>query len=292
MMTPLGDLPVFPCNLDKEPLTKHGFKSAQRIEPPQRWPLVGVPTGEATGFDVLDIDEEGLDWLKANPLPPTRVHQTPHGFHYLLQPAEGLAGSADQRIAAGIHVRATGNYVIWWPRQRLKVIELPLTPWPAELLERARSKANRIHGHRSETPRWGGCETRCVVSPGSREARYAKGALRNAFDKLAQWPRWIDPADGKRKPRRGRNNLLNKLAFKLGGLVANGWIDGEAVIKVLMLGAAECKLVRDDGAEQCHATILSGLNAGMQFPYPALGPFPEKHNPYLGVSYQSGEILE
>jgi hypothetical protein len=64
--------------------------------------------------------------------------------------------------------------------------------------------------------------------------------------------------------------MLNKLAFKMGGLVANGWIAEAVVIRVLLLGAAECGLVRDDGEAQCLATIHSGLSAGMQFPYPPL----------------------
>jgi len=108
------------------------------------------------------------------------------------------------------------------------------------------------------------------VTSGSREARYAKKALQNAFDKLAnEWPR------GERgKPKRGgRSDLLNKLAFKMGGLIANGWLDGTVVIRVLMLAAKEVKLVADYGAEECRATILSGLNAGAQWPYPELGPY-------------------
>ena len=64
--------------------------------------------------------------------------------------------------------------------------------------------------------------------------------------------------------------MLNKLAFKMGGLVANGWIDEALVIRVLMLAAADCGLVRDDGEAQCLATIQSGLTAGMQLPYPQL----------------------
>jgi hypothetical protein len=43
------------------------------------------------------------------------------------------------------------------------------------------------------------------------------------------------------------------------------------VIRVLMLAAAECRLVQEDGAAKCEATIMSGLSAGMQFPYPPLG---------------------
>jgi hypothetical protein len=130
-----------------------------------------------------------------------------------------------------------------------------------------------------------------VVSPNSREARYARAALRNAFEKLANWP----SVGGMRSP--GRNNMLNKLAFKMGGLVANGWIDEALVIRMLMLAATDCGLEREDGKARCLATISSGLGAGMQFPYPQLEPWegPDMTNQattthHVGVSYQAQEL--
>jgi hypothetical protein len=65
--------------------------------------------------------------------------------------------------------------------------------------------------------------------------------------------------------------MLNKLAFKMGGLVANGWIDGKLVVQVLMSASDSCGLLMEDGAERCEAPIRSGLKAGMQHPYPGLG---------------------
>lgn len=73
----LGDLPCFPCALEKTPLIKAWNKNAQRIEPPNHWPLVGVPTG--ISFSVLDIDLDGLSWLASANLPPTRIHITRSG---------------------------------------------------------------------------------------------------------------------------------------------------------------------------------------------------------------------
>lgn len=134
----LGDLPCFPCALNKAPLIKAWPKNAQRVEPLHSWPLVGVPTGIASGFDVIDVDEEGLPWLEANLL-QTRRHKTPHGWHLLVQPGD-LSGSADDRIAHGVHIRANGNYVCWWPRQRNEVIDAPLAEWPTELLVKARGR--------------------------------------------------------------------------------------------------------------------------------------------------------
>src|SRR5262245_33650087 len=101
----LGDLPVFPCVkspdplLNKRPACEHGVKDARAIEPPTQWGLVGVPTGELAGFDVLDVDAEGLAWFDAKCLPLTRMHESQSGgFHLLFRHAPGLGSSADKRI--------------------------------------------------------------------------------------------------------------------------------------------------------------------------------------------------
>jgi hypothetical protein len=187
----LGDLAIFPCKLDKSPLIKAWQKNARRIEPLPHWPLCGVLTG--IEFDVIDVDPLGQTWLEANDhLLQTRRHKTQRGWHILLQPS-GVSGSNDDRIAVGVDIRANGNYVIYWPRQGLEVIDLPLAPWPAVLLEKARSKA-KLHSlsnsaDTEETPRVGSQVPRVVVSRNSREGRYSIAALRNAFRKLADWPK-------------------------------------------------------------------------------------------------------
>jgi hypothetical protein len=83
-------LPVFPCRADKRPACVHGFRDATRDPAAIRelWrrhpgPLIGVPTGAASGIDVLDVDPRHgghmwLDW-NANRLPPTRTHRTRSG---------------------------------------------------------------------------------------------------------------------------------------------------------------------------------------------------------------------
>lgn len=273
----LGDLLCFPLNRKKEPLIHAWHINARRMEPLLSWPLVGVPTGDVHGFDILDVDPRGLEWLASieDRLPLTRRHQTKRGVHLLFRHAVDLTGSTD-RIADGVDVRANGNYVAWWPRQGLPVFDAPLADWPPELLEKARKKA-KIHSasangwaRRLETPTSSLSPMHpAPVSPNSREGRYSHAALRNAFSELANWPKKRDET-GKWE-RRGRNDALNKLAFKMGGLVANGWIDQRLVIRMLMLAATSCRLVHDDGAVKCEATIMSGLGAGMQAPYPPLG---------------------
>src|SRR5262249_1426744 len=127
----LGNLPIFPCNHDKTPLIKAWQKNAERIEPLDHWPLVGVPTGVA--FSVLDIDVDGLSWLASAALPLTRTHATRSGGqHHLLSHREGLRCSKGQ-IAPGVDIRGEGGYIIWWPREGLRVEDRPLADWPEGL---------------------------------------------------------------------------------------------------------------------------------------------------------------
>jgi len=139
-------LPVFPCREDKRPACKHGFKQATR-DPDgivALWhgadaPLIGVPTGAVSGFDVLDIDPRhgGDEWLalSADALPITRHHFTRSGGrHILFRHAEGVRNTAS-KIAPGIDTRGCGGFVIWWPAAGYAV-ETPGTvdEWPRWLM--------------------------------------------------------------------------------------------------------------------------------------------------------------
>jgi hypothetical protein len=130
---------TFPCNADKSPISRRGFKDAMRGVEWRKAPLVGVPTGDVNGISVLDIDPDGLGWYAAKfgALPTTRRHETPRGVHLLFSHAEGLRCSTG-RIVPGVHVRAEGGYVIWWPRQGLAVDDWPIADWPQWLLEEAK----------------------------------------------------------------------------------------------------------------------------------------------------------
>lgn len=69
-------LTCFPCNYQKRPTTPQGFKNASRDPDVLRdmWrqypgPLIGVPTGAASGLNVLDIDARhgGAVWFGREP---------------------------------------------------------------------------------------------------------------------------------------------------------------------------------------------------------------------------------
>jgi hypothetical protein len=139
-----NQIPVFPCNVDKTPGTRHGFKDATTDERQVRrwwgpWPdaLIGTPTG--VKFDVLDADlqhSEARAWLDAANLPDTRAHRTRSGgLHFLFKPTPSLANSVG-KPARGIDVRARRGYIIWWPAQGFEVHHPDkLADMPAWLLQ-------------------------------------------------------------------------------------------------------------------------------------------------------------
>jgi len=138
--------PVFPCRADKRPACPHGFKDASR-DPDciaDLWrrcpgPLIGIPTGEASDFDALDIDPRhgGADWLQeAEPrLPLTQINHTRSGgFHYLFRHLDGVKNTAS-KIAPGVDTRGDGGYVIWWPAHGCDQLGDAIEPWPRWLLD-------------------------------------------------------------------------------------------------------------------------------------------------------------
>lgn len=146
--------PSFPCREDKRPACPHGFKDATADPEKLRelWrqypgPLVGVPTGEASGIFVIDIDsarrEEANDWLERHSpyLPETRVHATKSGgLHLLFKHRPGLKNSTS-KLAKGVDTRGDGGYIIWWPfHMGLNAppheLELPIADLPDEIYRR------------------------------------------------------------------------------------------------------------------------------------------------------------
>lgn len=148
-------IPVFPLRLtDKRPVVAGGFKAAStdpdavaRMFADPAAGLIGVPTGPASGFDVLDIDPKngGLEWLHEHEsrLPPTRRHHTRSGgLHLLFAHAPGLRNSAS-KIAPGVDIRAEGGYAVHWPAHGLAVSGSGWAAWPDWLLIDAMRRQHR-----------------------------------------------------------------------------------------------------------------------------------------------------
>jgi len=225
--------------------------------------LLGVATGAESGFDVLDLDgprhPEAARWLVTHHdrLPLTRVHATRSGGqHWGFQHDPRLRNWVGRPVI-GIDVRTTGSGVVWWPAHGFPVrCDVPIAPWPdwllAVLLRQEKRGVGVFHpsceGDAHLPPR--------RLYPWSRECVYAMAALNNAGAEL-------------QVAREGeRNHKLNVMAYKMGRLVARGWIEAEHVAQWLGYSAKLSGL----GSDEISKTIRSGLTAGVAEPYPDLPP--------------------
>ena len=253
--------PVFPCDDLKRPLVAGGFKAASKDVKQiavwwKQWPdaLIGVPTGEASGFFVIDLDgvahggPDGLvawDKLTANhPSPATRTHETPNGGVHLLYRYDPQRPVTNRRgaLPEGVDVRGDGGYVIW-PPSRLPDGRSWRVPENCETEEIA-SAPRWLYELLAEKP---------ATASGSRPASaYGEAALNGEIAKAAG-------------ARRGqRNEALNKAAFSLGQLAGGGALSSSDVEDRLYGAAQASGLVADDGERAVRATIASGLEAGVR----------------------------
>jgi hypothetical protein len=123
---------VFPClnspgeSTHKAPLTPHGFKDAT-TDPAiiagwwTRWPdaLIGMPTGLASGFDIIDIDRKNgkngteaiPDWEQRSPV----IAQTVSNGLHLWFRSDGTLRCG--KPFDGVDLKAEGGYVIVPPSE-------------------------------------------------------------------------------------------------------------------------------------------------------------------------------
>ncbi len=236
-------VPCFPCSANKRPAIPgpggHNHATDDRAALCVLWrrypgPLVGVPTGEASGLSVLDADTarhpEATAWLDAHRtrLPTTRVHQTiSGGLHLVFQHAPGVRNSQN-RLAPGIDTRGEGGYAIWWPATGCPVLcDAPPAPWPDWLLEALLRRATALGAAAVSGP----------ATP--LDHRRLEGLLR----KLAFAP------EGQ------RNGLLYWSACRLGEAIGKGEIAPDIGEAVLLRAALRAGLPKDEARR----TIASGF---------------------------------
>jgi hypothetical protein len=210
-----------------------------------------------SGFDVLDVDVAGLSWLDEvwDRLPPTRAHATRSGGrHLFFKHADGLRNSVG-RVSDGVDVRADGGFVIWWPRQGLRVLsDAEIAEWPAWLLELARGSV--------QVAAWlGGGDG---VDGGMGERTHA--AIRTTPEKTLNLRARCKVVQRKVEQAQvgERNRLLHWASCRFGEMIFEGVIKPDVAVLLLESSAKLCGLWRDDGAAQCRATIKSGIAAGIR----------------------------
>lgn len=268
-----ADIPTFPCGRDKRPLVAGGFKSATTDrEIIKRWlcehpdALMGVPTGAAIGVDVIDLDvdkqtgeligEASAERLGLDLVAHAFVARTPSGGAHVFFKAEGLRSTVKK--VPGVDTRVDGGYVIAWEPQAVITAVQAARSGTLPTLPTALREALTTKGEKA-----GKADAKPAVAPPqspprSREEAYARAALKGVAAELA------DTGHG------GRNHALNAIAYRMGRMIAAGWIDDPTVRAALENAAADCGAWRDDGAKQCRATIMSGLSAGKKEPHPPL----------------------
>lgn len=251
--------PVFPCDpANKRPLVKGGFKAAT-VDAEQirawwgQWPaaMIGMPTGQATGF-VVDLDgQEGLDnWAalvaaNAGECGEYRSQVTPSGGRHLLYripPGQDIRNSTSQ-LAPKVDVRGTGGYIVVAPSVRedgrAYVWESDNEPGeaPGWLLEALKKKV------KSEVPA-------TAPTADSTTTTYGRKALELEVGSVAT------------APVGQRNGALNEAAFALGQLVAGSEVsEAEALDALHRAGKAA-----DLPEGEVKKTVASGFKAGLKEP--------------------------
>jgi len=249
-------LKVFPCRIDKTPLTRNGFKNASLDETQIReWfasdeVSIGIPTGEASGWLVLDVDfPDGPNSLAAlemqyGPLPATMAQHTGSGStHFFFRYPENVQiKNSASKLGPGLDIRAEGGYIIvppsghpsggkyrWLTNGSVPLAEIPT--WLLSLLTVKQDTPPPIRSNGGTSP-------------------YGRTALDNQAGIVAC------AANGT------RNNALNIAAVKIGSLVAGGEIDQSEAESVLLMAATRAGLTDIEASK----TLASGMKAGFASP--------------------------
>jgi hypothetical protein len=209
----------------------------------------------------------------------TPVFVSPDGLTHKVE----ILCRGQQIVVHGVHPETLSPYT--WrdmePGPDLKVSALPLlSAETASKFITAAEQCMAAHGWLpKKKPNGAAADAGATRKPVSeRERMYARATLDGCADELAQ------AAIGE------RNDTLNKKSFRLGTMVARGWISSAEVTDALFAAAALCDLNADDGEEATRKTLNSGLEDGLRCAHPDLddtGRQDETYtNPPIGNSWK------
>jgi hypothetical protein len=294
---------VFPCNSAKRPLCAWRTESTTDLETIKLWwteftrAIVGIDCGKSELL-VIDPDRHeaerdgvaNFDKILADndvlPDHPISKTYSDGNHHFFKQPSNPLGNSEGLLKDLGINVRGVGGFVIA-PGCVIAAgsiladdsISTEDAGWAADrdapdLAEEVKS------GTLAVCPEWLATKIRTrkdqpaeTAAPGSAEARsyhdheqvkdgpsFARDALGRNCRELENMP-----------PESGRNNATNGIGYRMGRMIAAGWISRFIVERDLEAACRRNGLLDDDGRKQCLATIKSGIDAGLKEPMrPAL----------------------
>jgi hypothetical protein len=187
----------------------------------------------------------------------TSVFTSPDGRTHKVE----VLCNGQQIVVSGIHPDTRGPYTWHGGEPGLELKRDALPPLNAEKAAEFIAAAERCmaaHGWESKKKTNGGAGGNTHQAASDRERRYALAALDGCAEEIAR------SASGE------RNNILNKKAFRLGTMVARGWISRAEVFEALFAAADACGLNNDDGQLSTRKTMESGLNGGEKVPHPDL----------------------
>jgi hypothetical protein len=201
------------------------------------------------GVAALTVLANSHEW----PMHPVVLTPSDGQHHYFGQPNPAL-GNRTGQLPPGIDVRGLGGFVIGpgavlpdgteWLLPPNHSTDLPrLPPW----LERM------VRGDDNQPANSPEISNHAITN---REERFAEAALAGCT------------AQVENAARGSRNTILNNVAYRLGRMIARGWLDRNRV-EVRLLRAAN-QLQHDDGVIAVKATIKSGLDAGCLNRHPDL----------------------
>lgn len=253
----------------KHPRTKNGLLNASNaLKDVEGWwtgkntySNIGIATGKASGIVVLDIDgPEGNESLaklieeQGEVLPPTLTATTGKGLHFYFKIDDAIpVRNSASKLGKGIDVRGNGGYVVAPPSNHVSGrkytwVNAEREPaycpgWLLDLMVEENKDENYYVPVRKPSYTMAG-ETH----------PYGRAALEAIYRDISNCP------EG------GRNELLNKKSYIVGGYVPH-LITYDDAMDTLTNAAINCGLV----GREIGKTIESGLNKGMSVPrYPNL----------------------
>ena len=197
----------------KHPRTQHGLTDASCDRGTlerwgAQWPEanIGIATGAASGFFVLDLDSEdalGAVVDAVGPLPPTLVSLTGRGLHLFFKDAEGVKNRA--KLWPRVDVRGSGGYIVAPPSLHSSgKLYRWQTPICREIAEAPEKLLLAIRGEKKAAPvvaiHRNGAPTSYGLTP------YQQAALESAYAAVRS------AGEGQ------RNDTLNREAYGLAGL--------------------------------------------------------------------------